>query len=75
MSGVIYAPQGSVKITGAGDVCGSVVANDITLEGDVAFHYDESLGKIGGDNPFRVSHWKELTTAGSRGDYAEVLNF
>jgi hypothetical protein len=75
MSGVIYAPQGSVRITGARDVCGSVVANDITLEGEVAFHYDESLGKIGGANPFRVSHWKELTTASARQPHAGVLDF
>jgi hypothetical protein len=75
MSGVIYAPQGSVIIAGASDVCGSIVANDITLDDEVDFHYDESLGKIGGDNPFRVSHWKELITAGSRGEYVEVLNF
>ncbi len=75
LSGVVYAPQGSVKINGNGDVCGSVVANDITLVGNAAFHYDESLGMFGGGNPFRVTRWNELTSAASRATYTSVLNW
>jgi len=66
LSGVVYAPQGSVKINGNGDVCGSVVANDITVVGNALFHYDESLGDFGGNNPYRVSLWREITTAAGR---------
>ena len=40
---------------------GSVVANNITLTGNAAFHYDESLGRFGGGNPYRVAAWRELT--------------
>jgi hypothetical protein len=75
MSAVVYAPQGSVKVNGNGDVMGSIVANDITLVGNAAFHYDESLANFGGNNPFRVSIWKELTKASERATYASALNW
>lgn len=75
LSAVVYAPQGSVKINGNGDVCGSVVANDITVVGNAAFHYDESLANFGGNNPYRVSRWKELTTAADRAYYSSVLTW
>jgi len=65
LSAVVYAPFGSVKINGNGDVCGSVVANDITVVGNAAFHYDESLGNFGG-NPYRVAAWTELTSSTDR---------
>lgn len=72
LSAVVYAPQGSLKINGNGDVMGSFVANDITVVGNSLFHYDESLGNFGGNNPFRISSWKELTTAADRST-AEAL--
>jgi hypothetical protein len=75
LSAVVYAPQGSVKINGNGDVSGSVVANDITVVGNATFHYDESLGNFGGNNPYRVSLWKELTTAADRNAVSSVLNW
>jgi hypothetical protein len=78
LSSIIYAPQGDVKITGGGSISGSVVANNITLSGTANFHYDESLGNFGGGNPFRVSLWKELTTAAARTAYSSqvgVLNY
>jgi len=77
-SGVIYAPQGSVTMNGggnSGNVSGSIVANDITLNGSCKFHYDESLGNFGAGNPFRVTKWKELTSATDRAAYASLLNF
>jgi hypothetical protein len=66
LSAVVYAPFGSVKINGNGDVVGSIVANDITVVGNAAFHYDEALGDFGGNNPYRVSLWREITTAPGR---------
>jgi hypothetical protein len=33
LSAVIYAPLGSVKIAGNGDICGSAIANDIYFHG------------------------------------------
>lgn len=66
LSGLVYAPQGSVKINGNGDVMGSVVANDITVVGNAAFHYDESLADFDGGSPFRISLWREITSAAGR---------
>lgn len=74
LSGIVYAPFGSVKINGNGDVMGSVVANDITVVGNALFHYDESLGHFGG-NPYRVAAWKELTSAVDRAAEASKLGF
>ncbi len=75
LSAVVYAPMGSVKINGNGDVEGSVVANDITVVGNAQFHYDESLGNLGGNNPYGITKWKELTLAADRAAYASVLSF
>jgi len=75
LSAVVYAPQGSVKINGNGDVMGSVVANDITLVGNAAFHYDESLGNFGGNNPYRVTRWDELNKAADRATYSTVMTW
>jgi hypothetical protein len=73
-SGTLYAPQGSVTLTGTSESMGSIVANDITVQGDVAFHYDESLGNLGGNNPFRVAKWKELTLASDRSAFYSKMN-
>lgn len=75
LSCVLYAPQGSVKINGNGDVMGSVVANDITVVGNAAFHYDESLANFGGNNPFRVARWNEITGQADRAALATVMEF
>ncbi len=75
LSAVVYAPMGSVKINGNGDVAGSVVANDITVVGNATFHYDESLGDMGGGNPYGITKWKELTGAFDRTAYSSALSF
>ncbi len=66
----IYAPNANVKINGNGDVMGSVVARNITLTGNAAFHYDESLAASASDTPFGVQSWRELTTDAARQSYA-----
>lgn len=78
LSGIIYAPFASVSLNGggsSGSVLGSIVANDITVTGGGNFHYDESLANFGGGNPYRVTSWRELTTAAARNSFASVLNF
>jgi len=75
LSGIVYAPNATVTINGNGDVLGSVVANNIALTGNAAFHYDESLANMDIGNPFRVSRWKELTTAAERAAYDAVLSW
>lgn len=75
LSAVVYAPQGSVQINGNGDVCGSVVANDITVVGNATFHYDESLSDLDAGNPYGITRWKELTSAADRSTYSSQLSF
>src|SRR5690606_18617080 len=60
---VVYAPNGDVKINGNGDVMGAVVAQNITLVGNAAFHYDESLARRATNEPFTIQKWRELSTA------------
>ncbi|MCS6244059.1 MAG: hypothetical protein H2172_09415 [Opitutus sp.] len=75
LSAIVYAPTAAVDINGNGDVLGSVVAKNITLVGNAAFHYDESLGDFGGSSPYGISKWSELTSAAQRADHKEDLDF
>lgn len=75
LSGVVYAPNASVKINGNGDVFGSVIANNIDVTGEALFHYDEALSNFGGDNPFRLKGWNELTSSTERGTYKSKVDF
>jgi hypothetical protein len=75
LKGIVYAPNADVKINGNGDVMGSVVANNVTLVGNAAFHYDESLNNLGAGQPYGITQWTELTSASSRQTYASVLSF
>lgn len=65
-NGVIYAPNGDVKIHGNPDVMGSIVANNITVVGNSKFHYDEALANFGGNNPYGIVKWLELTSESQR---------
>ena len=61
--GTIYAPEATVSFKGggsSGDASGSVVANNITLAGQVQFHYDEALRASDTGAGFAVVAWQEL---------------
>jgi hypothetical protein len=75
LKGVVYAPNGSVKINGNGDVMGAIVGKEIELTGNAAFHYDESLADIGGDTPFGVYKWREILSPTERATNASLLAF
>jgi Tfp pilus assembly protein PilX len=75
LKSVCYAPFGDVKINGNGDVMGSVIARTITLTGNAAFHYDESLAFRESNGPFTIAKWRELTTDAERAAWSLVLNF
>ncbi len=75
LSGIVYAPNASIKINGNGDVMGSYVGSVITVVGNAAFHYDESLANLGADNPFGIASWNELTSASDRSEFAPYLTF
>lgn len=74
LKGLIYAPNGDVKINGNGNVMGSIVARDITLVGNAAFHYDESLANSDDSAPFGIAKWRELTSAADRARYSAVFD-
>ncbi len=75
LSGVVYAPNGDVGIVGDAEVLGSMVAERIRVTGNAAFHYDESLANFGSGNPYRVSRWRELTSATDRATVSSVLSW
>ncbi|MCW5547920.1 MAG: hypothetical protein KIT44_03065 [Opitutaceae bacterium] len=66
LKAAVYAPAADVKINGNGDVMGAVVAHRITLVGNAAFHYDESLARYGDDTPFGIVQWREITADAER---------
>jgi hypothetical protein len=70
---VVYAPDAVVKLDGNGDMMGSVIAYDIIVAGNAAYHYDESLASYG-DAGFGVSKWREITTGAERGTYLPLFN-
>lgn len=57
----IYAPEGSVKISGNGSVYGAVVGHDIKLNGGGNFHYDEDLKRKDTTDKLRaeIVSWQE----------------
>lgn len=80
LSSVVYAPFGSLTISGNGDLLGSVVANDITFTGNASFHFDEALGRFSSraafqNQPFRILSWQELTNVSARNTYASTMAF
>lgn len=64
-SGIIYAPNAEVKVTGNSDIYGSVIGKNITLTGSGSFRYDESLldytGGSSTPGPTEVTFIEELT--------------
>ena len=64
-----YAPNGDVRLVGNGDIVGSVVVRDITMTGNAAFHYEDSLADSGTTTPFGISRRRELQSAADRAVY------
>jgi len=60
MTAAIYAPDASITISGGVAVNGSVVGADATLNGNSAFHFDESLARLGPRRAIAVASWNEL---------------
>jgi hypothetical protein len=78
LSGVVYAPNANAEFNGGGTngkVMGAMVANQIRVTGGSAFHYDESLVNFGSSNLWKLTKWRELTSAADRAVYASHFNF
>jgi hypothetical protein len=77
-SGVIYAPNGNVSMTGGGtngDVLGAILAHKATLTGGTNFHYDEALPTEVVAGVWKVKKWRELVTDAEQAPYATKLAF
>lgn len=63
-TGALYAPNASVFLRGGGnnaeDFIGSIVCNNITLNGHFNFHYDENLGRMGPKSRYMLNNWNEI---------------
>jgi hypothetical protein len=70
----INAPNADFTITGNSEIWGSVVARNVTLDGNSAFRYDEALldyaNTTGTGNPWGILKWRELTQVAERAIYA-----
>lgn len=70
---VVYAPNADVFLNGNGDMMGSVVARDITLTGNAAFHYDHALAELSTNAPFGLGNWRLITSPTERRSLASKL--
>ena len=68
----IYAPNAEVQLKGggsSGEMFGAVVAEDIKINGNYAFHYDVRMREITDERSYRMSSWRELTKGSDRYDF------
>ena len=75
ISAAIYAPRGDIDMKGQGHIYGSVVGNSFILNGNGAFHQDESLANLRSSGIWGLAKWREITTAAERATYAAQLSF
>ncbi len=65
--GTVYAPNARVRLLGGGvngDMSGSIIGKSITLDGQVSFHYDESLNTNNRPTGYLVASWQSLRLEG-----------
>jgi len=55
--GTVNAPQADLALKGSTDVLGAIIANSVSMNGNTALHYDESLAF---QNAFIATSWQEL---------------
>jgi hypothetical protein len=61
-TGVIYAPNASIKLYAGGDAYGSIVAKSFEFKSGGNYHYDEALRKVKADDEgvrFVIQRWYE----------------
>ncbi|MEI6108138.1 MAG: hypothetical protein WCR49_14145 [Opitutae bacterium] len=72
--GSIIAEFGTIQFDSGTNIMGAFCCSSMTLLGGVNFHYDQSLGQVGGGG-YKVTQWKELQSATERAVYNTALNF
>lgn len=77
--GSLVAPNAELRGNGGGhdqaDLIGSFVADTITSNGHMNFHFDEALGTTPSAKPWGLALWRELQTPAERQTYATQLSF
>ncbi|MEI8290595.1 MAG: collagen-binding domain-containing protein [Verrucomicrobiota bacterium] len=59
--GYVYAPYADITLNGNSDTSGAMVGNTFQINGNMGFHYDESLGgPQSGSSIFRGVSWQEV---------------
>lgn len=58
-TGCVYAPESSVYMAGEAEYFGSVIAGDVTLAGNIKFHFDEDLLNNGPFVGYDIAYWQE----------------
>jgi hypothetical protein len=63
-TGVIYAPDADVTMSGGGstvyDIVGAIISKTANLNGHFHFHYDEALGRARIQSKYNVASWREI---------------
>ena len=62
-TGAIDAPSAALTLNGFGSnggFIGSCIVNSVTMNGDIKFHYDEALAKLGPIRGYIVTSWNEV---------------
>lgn len=63
-SGVLVAPNAALTMNGGGnsrqDFTGALMVDSVRMNGHFNFHYDEALGRMGGNGRFLITSWKEV---------------
>ncbi len=56
----VYAPNANINLRGTSEYRGAVVGNNVFLNGDLDFWYDEDLEELLTDDRYAMSRWREL---------------
>ena len=78
LSSVVYAPNAKISMNGggnSGNVYGSMVGKTVSVTGNSAFHYDESLADLDASAPFGMDDWNEYVSYADRSTNATYVNF
>ncbi len=60
--GYLYAPYADITVNGNAGVSGAMVGSSFQINGNMAFHYDESLGgPQSGSSIYRILAWREVS--------------
>ncbi len=56
----VYAPNANIDMLGTSEFRGAVVGNEVFLNGNMDFWYDEDLQELFTDDRYAMSRWREL---------------